>query len=217
MSKLQPVRTSRRDKSPKPTKKKKFPSTKNYSPLNRNKFERKCDVCEKLITSLSENETHDCVFYLKSEMDSHNKKRETLTKHLAEADEDIDNLLNEYEASKEDQESKIDQLMKEIMEVEKENQQLEDQRNQKRAAYEERVAEEEFNQPGLSPNLAFKNFIGTASKDFTLFKNRLGEDFFKFTEKLTSEQLNMKGKVGKMNVDTEKMLLGSLPLQEIKN
>jgi len=71
--------------------------------LNQNKFEVVCDNgCEKVITSKQEFETHYCVRFLLGEMEESNKQRETMTVHLKEADNDIDNLLSEFERAKDE-------------------------------------------------------------------------------------------------------------------
>ena len=62
--------------------------------------------------------------------------------------------------------------------TEKQNWGLRLEREAKKEAYEERVIDDIVNKPQM-PNLAFRNFIETAVKDFTMFENRLDENFHK--------------------------------------
>ena len=106
--------------------------------------------------------------------------------------------MEEYEREKDKQETDLDNLKERVLLLEKENRTLRMQRHDKKQAYEERVMDDMFNKPELNPNLAFQNFIQTAVKDFTLFENRLNEDFDKHFDKLksSSTEFEIKPKIG---------------------
>jgi len=84
--------------------------------------------CNKQILTKKEYESHRCVDHLRNVIKDQQREKELLNEHLAEAEKDVKDLLNEFERCKETQELTIDELKEKLMFLEKRNEDLKAQR-----------------------------------------------------------------------------------------
>ena len=138
-----------------------------------------------------EYESRRSVSHLKNVIREQKKEKELLNGHLQEAENDVKDLLDEFERCKEQQEAAIDELKEKLMFLEKRNENLKEERARKMKDYEDRLNIEKLNSKKES-TLAFMNFIQTAEKDFTLFCQRLNSDFSKYKDKVKDEVMTYK-------------------------
>ena len=71
----------------------------------------------------------------------------------------------------------------------------------------------------MNPKLTFENFIDVAIKDYSLFKNRLGEDCIKYLDKLykDSSEFEIKDCSKSIEKETIKMLNSDRVVSEAIN